>query len=278
MVARKRKLTPHPVAELFPMLTTEDMNGLADDIRERGLLHPIVLDADGQILDGRNRLAACEIAGVEPIFTTYEGDDPGGYALAVNIARRNLTKGQSAMVAARERLISKRSQRATAGQFGVNAGRLGQASVIIEFAPDLVDQVISGGLPLDAAYVTAKDRKRAKTDGEAATAELREKYPELVEQVSRGDLSLAEALKVGRDRAKAARQHEIDQATRLANNVFSGLELQHQEVRENYVQYWLGRCGDVSGVIRASVTPENVQAVGEAYVALAGMLKEAGVR
>lgn len=27
-------------------------------------------------------------------FVTYDGDDPDGYALAVNIARRHLTKGQ----------------------------------------------------------------------------------------------------------------------------------------------------------------------------------------
>ena len=55
----------------------------------------------GSILDGRNRYAACRLAGVEPEFTTYDGDDPEGYALAVNAQRRDLTKSQRAMVAAR---------------------------------------------------------------------------------------------------------------------------------------------------------------------------------
>jgi len=64
---------------------------------QRGLLHPVVLDADGWILDGRNRYATCELARVEPRFETYDGDDPAGYALAANIQRRNLTKGQQAM-------------------------------------------------------------------------------------------------------------------------------------------------------------------------------------
>ena len=36
-----------------------------------------------------------------PQYVTYEGDDPDGYALMVNILRRNLTKSQLAMVAAR---------------------------------------------------------------------------------------------------------------------------------------------------------------------------------
>jgi ParB-like nuclease family protein len=54
---------------------------LASDIKERGLLQPIVLDADGRMLDGRNRLAACEIAGVKPVFSKFSGDDADGYLM-----------------------------------------------------------------------------------------------------------------------------------------------------------------------------------------------------
>ncbi len=55
----------HPVAELFPMLGADDLAELAADIAERGLLHPIVLDADGRLLDGRNRLAARQYLGCQ---------------------------------------------------------------------------------------------------------------------------------------------------------------------------------------------------------------------
>jgi hypothetical protein len=58
----------------------DELHELAADIKERGLLQPIILDAKGRIFDGRNRLAACEIVGVEPQFETYEGDDTDGYA------------------------------------------------------------------------------------------------------------------------------------------------------------------------------------------------------
>jgi hypothetical protein len=34
---------------------------------------------------------AKQLAGIEPTFTAYDGDDPAGYALAVNIARRHLS-------------------------------------------------------------------------------------------------------------------------------------------------------------------------------------------
>src|SRR5687767_89338 len=99
----------HPVADLFPMLADDELRDLADDIKQRGLLQPIVLDGEGRVLDGRNRLAACRLAGVEPTFETYGGDDPDGYALSTNINRRHMTKGQQAMVAARARFVSNQS-------------------------------------------------------------------------------------------------------------------------------------------------------------------------
>src|SRR5215472_4951745 len=83
----------HPVAALFPMLSEDELQEMAADIKERGLLQKITLDPEGRILDGRNRYAACGIAGVDPGFEDYDGSDPDGYALAVNIERRHLNAG-----------------------------------------------------------------------------------------------------------------------------------------------------------------------------------------
>jgi ParB-like chromosome segregation protein Spo0J len=70
----------HELADIFPMLDEPELAGLAADIEANGLRQPITLYQD-QILDGRNRFTACRRAGVEPIFETYDGDDPLGYAL-----------------------------------------------------------------------------------------------------------------------------------------------------------------------------------------------------
>jgi ParB-like chromosome segregation protein Spo0J len=59
-----------------------------------------VVDADGRVLDGRHRLKACQLAGVEPRTVTVEGTDPLAYILGTNLARRNLSSGQRAVVMA----------------------------------------------------------------------------------------------------------------------------------------------------------------------------------
>ncbi|WP_375256624.1 hypothetical protein [Streptomyces sp. MNP-20] len=58
----------------------------------------MVLDRQGRILDGRGRLTACERAGAEPDFITFDGADPHVYVLSVNLRRCSLPKGQAAMI------------------------------------------------------------------------------------------------------------------------------------------------------------------------------------
>ena len=68
--------TVHPAAELFPMMGGEALQALADDIREHGQREPVIL-YHGAVLDGRNRLRACELAGVEPRFVTRTDAEVG---------------------------------------------------------------------------------------------------------------------------------------------------------------------------------------------------------
>lgn len=90
----------HPAAELFPLLRAPEFNALVADIREHGLMEPIVLDVDGNLIDGRNRARACEQLGIVPECKVYEGDDVWQYVVSQNLHRRHLSDSQRAMIAA----------------------------------------------------------------------------------------------------------------------------------------------------------------------------------
>ena len=157
----------HPVAAIFPVLSEDELHDLAEDIRVNGLHQPIVRDADDVIIDGRNRLLACLRAGVEPRFTALNGADPVAYILSANVQRRHMNAGQRAMAVAKARLVSKQTMRAAAETGGVSAARVSQANAVIEYAPELVDSVLTGATPLDDAYVLAR-RRRPPTGPESA--------------------------------------------------------------------------------------------------------------
>jgi len=91
----------HPAAEIFPMMSEAALNELAEDIKENGLLHPIVRH-EGQVIDGRNRLTACQRAGMPPTFIEWSGTGSVvAWILSTNLHRRHLTDQQRAMVAGR---------------------------------------------------------------------------------------------------------------------------------------------------------------------------------
>jgi len=81
------------------MMPDDELQAMADSITANGLSHPIEL-LDNQVIDGRNRLRACEIAGVAPRFREVQTDNPIGYVINANIHRRHLTTAQRAAIAA----------------------------------------------------------------------------------------------------------------------------------------------------------------------------------
>lgn len=78
----------------------DEFQWLKDDMERCGQEEPSLLYRD-QILDGRNRYRACLELKIEPKTRVYEGDDPEGYVLSVNLQRRHLNQSQLAMVAAK---------------------------------------------------------------------------------------------------------------------------------------------------------------------------------
>jgi len=107
----------HPAADLFPMLPEDELMKLGEDIKKNGLKEPVVLwSHDGgklDLLDGRNRLDAMELVGIDVFSKKNDADDGGHldfdlitfagrsvdpytYIISKNIRRRDLTKEQQA--------------------------------------------------------------------------------------------------------------------------------------------------------------------------------------
>jgi ParB-like chromosome segregation protein Spo0J len=81
---------------MFPMLGEDAIKALADDIAANGQKEPILVYGD-QVIDGRNRLAACERVGVKPVVMEVgdaEVGDPFAYVLSLNYHRRHLTPAE----------------------------------------------------------------------------------------------------------------------------------------------------------------------------------------
>jgi hypothetical protein len=95
------RMKVHPAAEIFPMIKGKEFDDFVEDIKLNGLREPIVIDQDGQLLDGRNRLAACKQLGIACETRTVSTDNPVGLILSFNLHRRHLTASQLALVGAR---------------------------------------------------------------------------------------------------------------------------------------------------------------------------------
>jgi N6-adenosine-specific RNA methylase IME4/ParB-like chromosome segregation protein Spo0J len=159
-------LPHHPLAAIFPLLDGDEFAALVADIRAHGLRQRIVLH-EGMILDGRNRYAACRVAGIEPRFEAFNGADPLAFVVSLNLARRHLNESQRAIVAAKiaslrdgQRQVGQLAEVPTQGQAAIllNVGErtIRRArEVLDEGAPELIEKVERGEISVSAAVEVA---------------------------------------------------------------------------------------------------------------------------
>jgi site-specific DNA-methyltransferase (adenine-specific) len=185
----------HPVAELFPMLSASDLQEMSDSIKREGLLNPCVRQGD-TLLDGRNRIEACKMAGVEPRFIEYAGESPVALIIGANLARRHLDKGQKIALALE---IEPHFAEEAEKRLHLAKGR-GVKGV------ENVPQVKSRDQAAAAVGVSGKLVSAAKA--------IREADPVLFEKVKQGKVSVAKAkkeIKAEQDkRDLAAAQKSVD--------------------------------------------------------------------
>jgi ParB-like chromosome segregation protein Spo0J len=177
------KYKNHELADLFPMMPDSEIADMAKDIKANGQRNPIVIH-EGKILDGRNRYAACVMAGIDPIEVPFKGKDALSYVLSTNLHRRHLSTSQRAMVAEKlanmERSdtlktgsrsanlpIGAVSQSSAAEKLNVSERSVRDARAIRESSSDLAGKVLSGEITIHAAKERLKPQKFSKSEVDA---------------------------------------------------------------------------------------------------------------
>lgn len=170
----------HPAADIFPMMDDAELRELAKDIEANGLSNPII-QHEGKILDGRNRLKACIGIDVEPEFIQYHGTSPTAFVVSQNLHRRHLTASQKAMIGAKLKPAfaaeAKERQRARTGN---------QPGAEVEIVPPL-EKAKARDAAADAVGVSGKYVDQAEY--------VLKNDPAAASEVEQGKISLPQALK-----------------------------------------------------------------------------------
>lgn len=162
----------HPYIDDLPIFE-DKVDEIAESLDEVGLLHPITLDGVGQVIGGRHRLAACEVAGVDPIFEVW-GGNPLSFMLHDNDARKHQTTGQ---LAAEKALTLDRAglrndgrwkygslENPASGELGKKfAERLREAGIILDYlGRERLGEVATGEALLKQVFEEARREKERR--------------------------------------------------------------------------------------------------------------------
>jgi phage N-6-adenine-methyltransferase len=160
----------HPVANVFPMMSDHEIDDLARDILENGQREAVWMH-QGQVIDGRNRIAACERIGRAPSMREFVGTDDEllPFVVSLNLKRRHLSESQRAMVAA------------NIARFGHGGDRVSEQAA---------------NLPVATQAEAADMLKVSERSVRAAVKVRDEAPPEVVQAVQAGAMSVSLAAEV----------------------------------------------------------------------------------
>ena len=184
----------HEIAALFPMLTGAARDELKQSLMQHGQQQPIVVK-DGLLVDGRNRLEILLELGEEPVIQEYVGllaiED---YILIQNLHRRHLSDPQRLVITTKAMLWKETKAAQTRQQEGGKRHGRGrrkaaanstqpirqptvsekiaaaakttdyqarQAVAVARHAPEFLEQVATGNMPLRVAGRVARRRRAA---------------------------------------------------------------------------------------------------------------------
>lgn len=205
----------HPLSETFPVMGEDEYDALKKDIKLNGLISEIVTH-DGMILDGRHRFRACQELKIKPVFKKYEGNDPIGYVISVNLNRRHLNQSQRCVavlslydkmskeaklkrhtaehlasidvdLSVRSNRYSRLTQNRIGKLFGVGGSTLGGAIMVRNRRPELLKDIMSGKLTISQARKMVPKIRDNKKFGESSRNFSKEMAINMIKSMDSGE-------------------------------------------------------------------------------------------
>lgn len=179
-----KKKTYHRLCLSLPRMDDDEFQRLVEDVKANGVRQPIIT-LNGEIVDGRHRHMAAELAGVECPSIEYDPDQHGDLLdliVSANLNRRHMSASQRGMAAA---ALAK--QRAGTANGALNAPPVGtkKAAEVAGVSERTVQQAV----------------RVAKAD------------PKLAKKVAEGSVSLAKAEAKVAEKSKQAERAPVAKAT-----------------------------------------------------------------
>jgi ParB-like chromosome segregation protein Spo0J len=226
----------HPAAEMFPLMSDAELRELAADIKKHGLRTPVVLQEDQNgdlvLLDGRNRLDALTLLGVEitlekiaggmvlagksgDVLTNglsdWESDDtdPYAYVVSANVHRRHLTAEQRReLIANLLKATPEKSNRQIAETVKASHATVGAVRAEMQ-STGQIDQLTK---------TVGKDGKARKQPARKPAA----KDPHVAAAVDRAVARSEQTRRKAKTRADSANVIELSSAAAIAKKTVSG--------------------------------------------------------
>ena len=237
----------HSLCTIFPKLDQLAFEALRSDIQTNGLRNPIVVK-NGEVIDGQNRLQACNDLGITPRFEEYAGDDLVEFVLAQNLHRRHLSAGQAATIVALAQDWSAAHP----------SGKISKSNKINDLDDNSKLAILpTKGKPLDTQADRA-DKSGASKRTQGSADKLVKENPELAKKVASGEMTLNAAIK------EIEPQKEVSE-----EDSFDVVHAYEQEVAENQ---------RLNGVIEALTSDDkdrSIISMSERVKGLEGRLNQA---
>lgn len=153
-----RDLRPHPLIKSLPRWDRDDpqWGGFVEDIREHGVLHPLLITSTNVVVDGETRRQGAISAGLETVpVELVEVDQVNTIIYREMLLRRNLTKGALAYLVVRTGILEGAFQEACQRQKAVL--KKGQVLRNDSVVTGTIEEVAAGmGLSRDLLFQARK--------------------------------------------------------------------------------------------------------------------------